>query len=144
MFLTLLAVLLSPMAANAIPITTSVGGYDVTTIDGIYADVFDLLKEQVWWGNGNLAAEFSDLVGISLGFPNNGNLGPFYLVGEVYGKVWCSANLCSSEGTTNFSSWDGNPNSYTWAVANKVPEPGTLALFAIGLFGMGLARRKKA
>jgi hypothetical protein len=26
----------------------------------------------------------------------------------------------------------------------SVPEPGTLALFAIGLFGMGLARRRKA
>ena len=26
----------------------------------------------------------------------------------------------------------------------SVPEPGTLALFGIGLFGMGLARRKKA
>ena len=28
-------------------------------------------------------------------------------------------------------------------VTQSVPEPGTLALFGIGLFGMGLARRKK-
>ena len=31
-----------------------------------------------------------------------------------------------------------------WAVWTPVPEPGTLALFGIGLFGMGLARGRKA
>lgn len=41
---------------------------------------------------------------------------------------------------------DGNPN---WAAPEgqtaftSVPEPGTLALLVIGLFGMGLARRRK-
>lgn len=31
----------------------------------------------------------------------------------------------------------------TWATTTTVPEPGTLALFGIGLAGMGLTRRKK-
>jgi PEP-CTERM motif len=39
--------------------------------------------------------------------------------------------------------WDGNAGfDFAFAVTT-VPEPGTLALFGIGLFGMGLSRRKK-
>ena len=33
--------------------------------------------------------------------------------------------------------------SLTISVRQPVPEPGTLALFGIGLFGMGLTRRRK-
>ena len=37
-------------------------------------------------------------------------------------------------------------DSWGWGLDNltyDIPEPGTLALLGIGLFGMGLARRKK-
>lgn len=46
-------------------------------------------------------------------------------------------------------SWTSSPNEY-WhgitfgSVAMDVPEPGTLALFAMGLLGLGAARRKVA
>jgi hypothetical protein len=39
--------------------------------------------------------------------------------------------------------FDFRSDSYVFATARKVPEPGTLALFGIGLAGMGLARRRK-
>ncbi len=31
-----------------------------------------------------------------------------------------------------------------YAVASRVPEPGTLVLLTVGLFGLGLARRRRA
>ena len=39
----------------------------------------------------------------------------------------------------------GNPSNNSWSGSGSVsvPEPGTLALFGIGLFGMGLTRRRK-
>jgi len=50
-----------------------------------------------------------------------------------------------SAGGTGFIYWP-NSNEDLWSaqLVQSVPEPGTLALFGIGLFGMGLARRKNA
>jgi hypothetical protein len=51
---------------------------------------------------------------------------------------------CGGTGEVNryiMSIYDGN---YQGLSATAVPEPGTLALFGIGLLGMGLARRRKA
>ena len=41
------------------------------------------------------------------------------------------------------SSGGGDRMDAAFAVVRSVPEPGTLALFGIGLFGMGLMRRRK-
>jgi hypothetical protein len=57
-------------------------------------------------------------------------------------------NTAATSGTIEFL-WGSGANHTspvvidTWATSTTVPEPGTLALFGIGLFGMGLARRKK-
>lgn len=44
-------------------------------------------------------------------------------------------------GASNSWFWMDNVN---WRTGNNVPEPGTLGLLALGLIGMGLARRKRA
>jgi hypothetical protein len=52
-YLALIAVLLSPMAANSDPIevSSSVGDYSVTTIEGTVDVVLPTLMQQVWWGD---------------------------------------------------------------------------------------------
>ena len=37
----------------------------------------------------------------------------------------------------------GDSSNNSWSDSVSVPEPGTLALLGLGLFGMGLTRRRK-
>ncbi|WP_202624174.1 PEP-CTERM sorting domain-containing protein [Steroidobacter agaridevorans] len=55
-------------------------------------------------------------------------------------RMYCDDTGCS---TLTISDTDFSINSLTVSTAN-VPEPGTLALFGIGLLGSGLVRRRKA
>lgn len=52
-----------------------------------------------------------------------------------------NAIMLYDEFGTRTDIWEGHPWGLT--SARYVPEPGTLALFGIGLLGMGLARRRK-
>jgi hypothetical protein len=45
--------------------------------------------------------------------------------------------------TVEFSPYSGDVFAGPQDVSTSVPEPGSLALFSLGLFGMGLARRRK-
>jgi hypothetical protein len=65
---------------------------------------------------------------------------------------WCNAD-CLGNNATGVQTWDGSASTYTylyngdydannWQVT-AVPEPSIIALFAVGLLGLGFARRRK-
>ena len=180
-YLALLAVLLSPTAANAVPFTftyvfegglhtvaasfdgTQAGnfitdllnisvqldGVDIGTPNHFVALVYDgdptSHSPNTWTSPATVAI---DGVGSNFGFftPDfTGFKAYFYII------PWCNADCLGDNATgvqTYFNDYhtyeyNGNYNSGNWQVT-AVPEPSTLALFGIGLLGMGLARRKKA
>jgi hypothetical protein len=146
-FLALVAVLLSPMAANADPIiiSTSIGDYEIELIEGQTTDLSAMLQDQVWYGSQNLAVEFAGLVLDAFGpvnLPYVGfNDGPYFvwdMGSESFsvGLYWFDVGVFSG-------TFDNGYYVYATAEEVSVPEPGTLALFGLGLLGMGLARRRK-
>lgn len=192
-YLTLIAVLLTPMAAQAVPIiyadqaswAAAVSG--ITTIDfnsgtdqvhrgSSYVDsgvtftgndvfsIYDIDYDAAYHTSGYLDLETSNY---SMDFGSGINalsfsFGAFYDAeitleillsnGDAFSVSAPSAAYGFFGITTDtlFSSLtftSDNPynafDDVSFGTANPVPEPGTLALLGIGLFGMGLARRRK-
>jgi hypothetical protein len=146
--------LIAPLHARGIPISTSAGDYEVTTVSGTFNDLSTTLMAQVWWGNVALASELATLVGTSLGVSGPNLLGPRLAVCvgvdclrdatdalTVHGVAW--VGLTSQ--LTQFAQVPTGPLLTTWAVAERiaVPEPGTSLLLAIGVLAIAAARRDR-
>lgn len=162
-YLALLAVLLSPMAANAdligvtvnqtfyFPNDTSLfcdngdalvgGGVEYPSgclgFAPVVTDIFDTYLSVdtggISWGtgsfNGFLLTILDDLDFLSASY-GGGTMGVSSL-SILDGGLW-----------VNFQGQTGGIARIDF-IATSVPEPGTLTLIGIGLFGMGFARRRK-
>lgn len=85
------------------------------------------------WTQGNLAAPYGMLVGQI----DNGD---YFAIGTSFNGV------AAATGTLKLYYWDsnhGDNTQYVTATVNAVPEPGTYALMALGLAGMGFVARRR-
>ena len=166
MFLALVAVLLSPMAANAdiIELGAVINGAQANAGAGtgslgtgsaaiFFDDISNDLSWSIEWSGLSgpaFAAHFhgaalpNQNAAVQVSFlsiaPGNPSIGSTFIddaqAADLLAGLWyINIHTAANPG--------GEIRGQVQQVTSTVPEPGTLALFGIGLLGMGLARRRK-
>ena len=143
-----------PVQASAVLVSSSVGDYEVTTVEGTFENLSSTLMAQVWWWDGafgaperaDLAIEFSDLVGVSLGFPTTTPIGP---AGPLFAYTidtfpWVNTAQWSQnlDQTGGFAPLQDTVQTFAVATRITVPEPSTLSLICVTLLGLGMQRKR--
>lgn len=112
---------------------------DVKAVSAFAGDVFATFQAKLFEGSNNIEFHYQDVL-----FSSNGSMGGSATVGirDTDGHS-NGENLQWSFNSPVLS--DGQAIRFSTAtVAVPVPEPGMLALFGLGLTGLGLARRRMA
>ncbi|MEM9173558.1 MAG: PEP-CTERM sorting domain-containing protein [Pseudomonadota bacterium] len=148
------AMLLLPLGAQASVIKGDVvdvsgygdadGSYRLYYVTGTFNEMRRQLRDQIWWNDDAMARDIAGQAG-ETGINQFGRgLGAFFNVGVenrlFHGTVYSNGSYYS-QGVLTYraTSRDARRNDYVWAV---VPAPGALVLMGLGLFGLGVARRK--
>lgn len=137
----------SAFAGTVQAATATIGGidYNVTTVEGTFAQHQTLLENQVWWGDRSLANSFAGAVAADLGFPNNsGFYGPLFAYKRGSTTV-TSFNFFSAL-QRSFEAPLDSSGVYTYATAaqvSSVPLPAGGLLLLTGIGGAAALKRRK-